>query len=181
MVKSGKNSQTGGRGGGGPPWGKIPQFSRFFFGNVPKVEVDDAGIEAAVAWLLGVWRPGSWRQAIESWFIMVTKMVSRLNQIMMISVLGTLQPRQQSLCIGRGGWYICGGDDGCGRKKLKLKESSNEDRPLVINREMTRFLCWCTLEREIYALLPFKSCVLHIVWLDHGTPGGQFLFGDQNW
>ena len=29
-------SQTGGRGGGAPDLGKIPTFSRFFFGNVPK-------------------------------------------------------------------------------------------------------------------------------------------------
>ena len=38
MVKSGKNSQTGG-GGGVPDLGRFPTFSRFFFADVPKAEV----------------------------------------------------------------------------------------------------------------------------------------------
>ena len=35
MVKSGKNSQTGGMGGRVPDLGKIPTFSRFFLGQRP--------------------------------------------------------------------------------------------------------------------------------------------------
>ena len=35
FLKQTCHSQTGGRGGGGPYLGKIPKFSRFFFGRRP--------------------------------------------------------------------------------------------------------------------------------------------------
>ena len=60
MVKSGKNSQTGGMGGRVPDLGKIPTFSRFFLGQRPIVNLLQLGeIIGHGGWLIGpkVFRP----------------------------------------------------------------------------------------------------------------------------